>query len=102
MIAVIAISAGVKAKVTKHNTPIRLPASFFVILGGLLGESLVSGLGALLTYSKHLRSTPRAYTLSRTTFVLHYDRLWIPDLDLPSAFHTICLHFDLLALKICF
>ena len=63
--------------------------------------ALIPELRALLTYAKYLGPAPRAYTLSRRTLVLHSDSPWILDLNLPSAFHAICLHFNLLALRIC-
>ena len=68
----------------------------------LLGEALVPGLPVLLTYAKHLSPAPRAYALSRPALVLHYDSSRILDLNLSSAFHAICLHLDLLVLRVYF
>ncbi len=50
----------------------------------------------LLTYAKYLGPAPWAYALSRRTFVLHSDGFRVLDLNLPSAFHAICLHLYLL------
>jgi hypothetical protein len=53
----------------------------------------------LLTYPEYLGPALRAYALSRRALVLHFDSLWILDLNLFSAFHAICLHFNLLFLE---
>ena len=68
----------------------------------MLRELPIPGSVDLFTYAKYLGPAPRAYTLGGRTLVLHFDGLWILDLNLFPAFHAICLHFDLLASRICF
>jgi hypothetical protein len=68
---------------------------------GLFDESLISRLLGLLTYAEYLSPAHWADTLSRRAFVLHDVSPGSLDVKLFCAFHTICLHLNLLTSKIC-
>lgn len=48
------------------------------------------------TDTEYLGATGRAFPLSGRTLILHDNRFRVFDFNLPSALHTIRLHFDLL------